>query len=113
MPRKKSGEHDPPQVIETVGELPPPMRGGKGESVYDDVILQAAAVEGAWLKVDPKGRSLAAFRNGVIERAEKLELDTMQVRVRGNFVYIRYQGGENVKDMIERVREEARAIYGE
>ena len=113
MAKQPIDPYEPPEMAEVVTELPPPMRGGAGESIYDEIILLVAKNEGQWVAVDPMGRSPGAFRNGVGERLEKLDL-TMSIAQRGKYMYMKYDGpGEEVADMIERVREESRAAYGE
>ncbi len=102
----------PPEVVGDVDQLPPVLRE-RGVSVYDHVIIAAIEHEGRWIQVDPKGRTLQAFRNAILVRAEQLDL-TLRVNQRGSLVYVRYDGMvEGVLAMIERVREESRAQYGD
>ncbi len=116
MARKKKSKdniYEPPEVIGDVDALPPPRRVSKGKSVYDNAILAGVAKEGRWVKVDPMGRTQQAFRNALNKRLELLELE-MQVAQRGKFIYVKFDGEtEGVVEMIERVRAESKAIYGE
>ncbi len=110
---KQIEPYEPPEMAEVVAELPPPMRGRPGESIYDEIIQIVADHQGQWVAVDPMGRSPGAFRTGATERLEKLDL-TMTIRQRGAYMYMKYDGpGEEVADMIKRVRAESRAAYGE
>lgn len=102
----------PPEVVGDVDALPPVMRE-RGVSMYDDVIIHAVEMEGRWVKVDPKGRTHQAFRNAILSRLEQLGLE-MRVSQRGKLAYVRYDGDvEDVSDMIERIRDESRAQYGD
>ncbi len=113
MAQRPLEPYEPPEVADISLELPPPMRGKRGESVYDEVILATADHEGQWVAVDPKGRSAGAFRTGVVDRLEKLGLE-MLVKQRGAYMYMKFEGGgEPVEALIERVRAESRAAYGE
>ncbi len=102
----------PPEVVGDVDALPPVLRE-RGISVYDPVIIAAVNHEGRWVKIDPKGRTLQAFRNALLTRCEQLDLE-IKVKQRGSLVYVRYDGKtEGVTEMIERVRNESRAQYGD
>ena len=69
--------------------------------------------EGRWVKIDPMGRTQQAFRNALNKRLEVLDLE-MAVAQRGQFIYVKYTGDtEGVAEMVERVRAETRAQYGE
>jgi hypothetical protein len=111
--KKKDNIYEPPEVVGDVEALPPPRRLNKGQSVYDDAILAGVEKEGRWVKVDPMGRTQQAFRNALNKRLEVLELE-MKVAQRGKFIYVKFDGeAEGVAEMIERVRAETRALYGE
>jgi hypothetical protein len=102
----------PPEVVGDVEQIPPVLRE-RGISVYDPVIIAAVEREGRWVQVDPKGRTLQAFRNAILTRAEQLVL-VLKVKQRGSLIYVRYDGKtEGVVEMIERVRKESRAQYGD
>lgn len=104
--------YSPPEVVGDVDALPPVLRE-RGVSIYDPVIIAAVNHESRWVKIDPKGRTLQAFRNALLTRCEQLGLE-MKVKQRGSLVYVRYDGKtEGVIEMIERVREESRAQYGD
>lgn len=111
--KKHPGDpYAPPEVVGDVDQLPPVLRE-RGVSMYDPVIIAAVEHEGRWVKVDPKGRTQQAFRNAMQVRLEQLDL-VMKVKQRGSMVYVRYDGKtEGVKEMIERVRNESRAQYGD
>ena len=109
----KDNIYEPPEIVGKVDDLPPPQRINRGQSVYDDAILTGVETEGRWVKVDPMGRTQQAFRNALNKRLEVLGLD-MQVAQRGKFIYVKFDGEtEGVVEMIERVRAESKAIYGE
>ena len=115
MPRKKKKDniYEPPEVVGDVDAIPPPQRRNKGMSVYDNAIVATVESEGSWVKIDPMGRTQQAFRNSLKKRLEQLDL-IMQVRQRGQFVYMKYEGEtEGIVEMVERVRAESRAEYGE
>ena len=111
--KRKDNIYEPPEVVGDVDALPPPRRVNKGQSVYDDAIFAGIATEGRWVKVDPMGRTQQAFRNALNKRLEVLELE-MAVAQRGKFIYVKFDGEtEGVVEMIERVRAESRAKYGD
>ena len=111
--KKKDNIYEPPEVVGDVDALPPPRRPGKGKSVYDNAILAGVEKEGRWVQVDPMGRTQQAFRNALNKRLEVLDLE-MEVAQRGKFIYVKYTGDtEGVAEMVERVRAESRAQYGE
>ncbi len=85
----------------------------RGVSMYDHVIIAAIKLESRWIQVDPGDRTHQAFRQAMQIRLEQLELD-MDIAQRGKLVYVRYQGETEGKvEMIERVRAESRAQYGD
>ncbi len=102
----------PPVIVGDVDALPPMLRE-RGVSMYDHVIIGAIKLEGRWIQVNPGDRTHQAFRNAIFLRLEQLEI-VMDVSQRGKFVYVRYQGETEGKvEMIERVRAESRAQYGD
>ncbi len=104
--------YTPPEIVGDVDALPPVMREARGVSMYDDIIIHAVKKEGRWVQVDRKGRSQQTFRNGIEARLEQLDLE-MRVAKRGKLAYVRYDGDvEDVGDMIDRIRDESRAQYG-
>ncbi len=108
----ESDPYAPPEVVGDVDALPPVMRE-RGVSMYDPIIIYAVENQGRWTKVDPKGRTHQAFRNAILSRLEQLGLE-MKVKQRGKLAYVRYDGDvEDVTDMIERIRDESRAQYGD
>jgi hypothetical protein len=110
---KDPRQYKPPEIVGDVDAVPPPMRKTKAESVYDPLIEYASEREGRWAKIDPAGRNLQNFRNGIKARAETLGIE-LAVRKRGKFVYIKYDGeGQAVRDIIAQIREESRATYGD
>jgi len=112
VPKDSFDPYAPPEIVGDVAQLPPVLRE-RGVSMYDPVIIAAVENEGRWVKVDPKGRTHQAFRNAILTRLEQLGL-IMKVKQRGSLVYVRYDGKvEGVTEMIERVRKESRAQYGD
>ncbi len=105
--------YSPPEIVGDVAALPPVMRGERGISMYDDIIIHAVKKKGRWVQVDRKGRTQQAVRNAIEARLEQLSLE-MRIAQRGKLAYVRYDGDvEDVGDMIDRIRSESRAQYGD
>ena len=113
MSRKPAKDpYAPPTIVGDVDALPPLLRE-RGVSLYDHVIIAAIKLESRWIEVDPGSRTPQAFRNAMLVRLEQLEME-MRISQRGKHAFVRYDGETEGKvEMIERVRAESRAQYGD
>jgi hypothetical protein len=102
-----------PFVFGPVEELPPVQRE-RGVSIYDPVIVAATEHPSEWIQCERGNRTVSAFKSAVLLRAAQLDLEVITVKQRGQMMYVKYDGpGQDVAAMIEQVRAESRAHYGE